>query len=163
MSNASGLPLSHLQVALNAVASAFNIDLDESAPTPFSVESIPLDSLNTGLYLKQLSRGHAQLQGDVRFLDLTAAVKRGIIPIELYRTDPGVVPGPGTIFHSPINRVLHEAMKPEDLVLDTSGSIGRKLEAVVNPNPASEPPWSAANTFSSLLAIARRLARIRQA
>ncbi|KAH6894944.1 hypothetical protein BKA70DRAFT_1232283 [Coprinopsis sp. MPI-PUGE-AT-0042] len=161
------LPLSHLQAALNDVAEVFSIDLEDSSPTPSAVEAIPLDSSNTGLYLKQLSRADPQRQGDVRFLDLTAAVKRGIIPIDLYKTDPGVVPGPGTIFHSPMNRTLQEALvkKPEDLVLDTSGSVGRKLEAMDLNNRASETrqAWMPFNTFNTLMAIARRLVGIRQA
>jgi hypothetical protein len=97
-------------------------------PTPSAVALFPLDSTNTGIYLRQF-RSHDPLHSsDARFIDLAAAVKRGIIPIEYYRTDDGVVPGPGTIYHSPIYRVLHEAMRREDFALNTSGSLGPKFE-----------------------------------
>jgi hypothetical protein len=91
--------------------------------------SFPLDNTNTGLYLRQFRSNDPSRNGDARFMDLAAAVKRGIIPIHLYRTDDGVVPGPGTIYHSPIHRVLHETMRREDFVLNTSGSLGPVIEA----------------------------------
>jgi hypothetical protein len=69
--------------------------------------------------------------GDVRTLDLAAAAKRGIIPIDRFRTDPGIVPGPGTVYHSSTYRALHAELKPEDMQLDTTGSRVGYYQALV--------------------------------
>ncbi|KAH6901447.1 hypothetical protein BKA70DRAFT_1229940 [Coprinopsis sp. MPI-PUGE-AT-0042] len=62
---------------------------------------------------------------DVRLVDMAAAVKRGILPIDTYRTDTGVAPGPGTVYHSPKYQRLHAALGPSDMVYDTTGSLIR--------------------------------------
>ncbi|KAH6908700.1 hypothetical protein BKA70DRAFT_1222308 [Coprinopsis sp. MPI-PUGE-AT-0042] len=54
--------------------------------------------------------------------DLAWSAKRGVIPISEYRTDVGVVPGVGTVYHSHSARHLHEGLRPEDRVLCLDGS-----------------------------------------
>ncbi|KAH6907241.1 hypothetical protein BKA70DRAFT_1223600 [Coprinopsis sp. MPI-PUGE-AT-0042] len=57
-----------------------------------------------------------------RIQDCAALVKRGILPLSLYSTDPGVVPSPGTVYHSHLHHGKHKGLKPRDCALNLDGT-----------------------------------------
>ncbi|KAH6899278.1 hypothetical protein BKA70DRAFT_1437422 [Coprinopsis sp. MPI-PUGE-AT-0042] len=100
--------------------------------------------------------------GDVKTLDFAAAVKRGIVPIDQFKTDGGVAPGPGTVYHSHKYQRLHAALKPEDMVYDTTGSLLGHYQALVwesYPSPSPSGPSLFSRVSSAIGSLARRLGR----
>ncbi|KAH6909382.1 hypothetical protein BKA70DRAFT_1222232 [Coprinopsis sp. MPI-PUGE-AT-0042] len=66
--------------------------------------------------------------GDVQLLNLAAAAKRGVMPITDYRTDTGVTPGPGTVYHSPRFMTLHRALTPAEMEYNPYGTVNLVAE-----------------------------------
>ncbi|KAH6883620.1 hypothetical protein BKA70DRAFT_1446626 [Coprinopsis sp. MPI-PUGE-AT-0042] len=58
-----------------------------------------------------------------RIEDRAALAKRGMMPISSYATDTGVVPGPGTVYFSHLHHGMHKELRPEDRVLNLTGSL----------------------------------------